>query len=78
MTRSSEDQGRTSDRKLLVALAACCAGPMLLIVVLTSALGVALGPAAAITLGLVAAGICVAMMANTSVTVPDSRVRALS
>ena len=23
MTRSSEDQGRTSDRKLLVALAAC-------------------------------------------------------
>ena len=35
---------------------------MLLIVVLTSVLGVALDPAAAITLGGVAAGLCVAVM----------------
>ena len=39
-----------SDRGLLVALAVCCAGPMLLIVVLTTVLGVAVGPAAAIAI----------------------------
>lgn len=64
MTRSSESQARTLDCSFLAALALCCAGPMLLIVVLTSALGVALGPAAAIALGLVAAGFCVAVMAR--------------
>lgn len=53
-----------SDRKLLVALAVCCAGPMLLIIVLTSVLGVAVGPAVAIAVGLVAAGICVLVMAR--------------
>ncbi len=46
----------------LAALAVCCVGPMLLIIVLTSALGVAIGPAAAITIGVVAAGLCVAVM----------------
>ncbi len=51
-----------SDRGLLIALAICCAGPMVLIVVLTSVAGVALGPAAALSLGLVAAGVCVAVM----------------
>ena len=51
-----------SDRGLLVALAICCAGPMVLIVVLTSVAGIALGPAAALSLGLVAAGVCVAVM----------------
>jgi hypothetical protein len=64
MTRSSDDHARTLDRRFLAALALCCAGPMLLIVVLTSALGVAIGPAAAITLGLVTAGLCVAVMAR--------------
>ena len=58
MTRAAD----TTDRKLLAALAVCCVGPMLLIIVLTSALGVALGPAAAITLGMVAAGVCAAVM----------------
>ena len=43
-------------------IAACCAGPMLIIVVLVTVLGVAIGPAAAITLGLVAAAVCVALM----------------
>lgn len=64
MTRSSDNHARALDRKFLAALALCCAGPMLLIVVLTSALGVALGLAAAVTLGLVAAGFCVAVMAR--------------
>jgi len=64
MTQPTDDNARSSDRKLLAALAVCCVGPMLLIVVLTSVLGVALGPAAAITLGLVAAGVCVAVMAQ--------------
>ncbi len=51
-----------TDHKVLAALAACCVGPMLLIIVLTSVLGVAIGPAAAITLGAVAAGVCIAVM----------------
>lgn len=58
-TVSAEASG---DRPLLVALAVCCAGPMVAIVVLTSVLGVAVGPALAISLGLVAAGLCVALM----------------
>lgn len=52
----------TGDRPLLLALAVCCAGPMLAIVVLVTVLGVAIGPALAISLGLVAAGLCVALM----------------
>lgn len=61
MTRRTEER---NDRKVLVALAACCVGPMLLLVVLTSVLSVAVGPAAAVTLGVVAAGLCVAVMAQ--------------
>lgn len=64
MTRSSEGHARARDRSFLAALVLCCAGPMLLIVVLTSVVGVALGSAAAITLGLVAAGFCIAVMAR--------------
>lgn len=54
----------TTDRHWLMlgAIAACCAGPMLLIVVLVSVLGLAIGPAAAISLGLVAGGFCIAIM----------------
>ena len=52
----------TTDRKVLAALAACCVGPMFLIIVLRSALGVAVGPAAAITVGIVATGLCFAVM----------------
>lgn len=48
----------------MLALAICCVGPMLLIVVLTSVLGVALGWATALTLGLVAAVVCIAVMAQ--------------
>lgn len=47
---------------MLGTIAACYAGPMLLIVVLVSVLVLALGPAAAISLGLVAGGLCVAVM----------------
>ncbi|HRW42375.1 MAG TPA: hypothetical protein P5193_12565 [Microthrixaceae bacterium] len=61
MTRRTEER---NDRRVLVALAACCVGPMLLLVVLTSVLSVAVGPAAAVTLGVVAAGLCVAVMAQ--------------
>jgi uncharacterized transporter YbjL len=49
---------------MLGIIAACCTGPMLLIVVLVSVLGFTIGPAAAITLGLVAGGLCVALMAG--------------
>ncbi len=71
MTRSHADHGahrpdaptgRWSERNLFGALVLCCAGPMLLLIVLTSVLGVAVGPAAAIAVGVVAAGICVAVM----------------
>lgn len=54
--------GRHRDRLWLGMIAACCAGPMLVIVLLTGVLGIAIGPAAAISLGLVAAGVCVAAM----------------
>lgn len=64
MTRPADAHADTTDRKLLAALAVCCVGPMLLIIVLTSALGIAIGPAAAITLGVAAAGLCVAVMAH--------------
>lgn len=57
-------QATSPDSGLLLALAICCIGPMLLIVVLTSVVGVALGWAAALSLGLVAAGVCVAVMAQ--------------
>jgi hypothetical protein len=62
MTEHRRARANTSDRKVLAALAACCVGPMLLIIVLTSVLGVAIGPAAAVTLGAVAASVCVAVM----------------
>ncbi len=58
----TEPTDAPNDHMVLAALAVCCVGPMLLIIVLTSALGVAIGPAAAIALALVAAGLCVAIM----------------
>jgi len=64
MTDPSGAGADRSDHVLLVALAVCCAGPMLLIIVLTTVLGVAIGPAAAIAIGTVAAGVCVAVMAQ--------------
>jgi hypothetical protein len=64
MTDPSGAGADRSDHVLLVALAVCCAGPMLLIIVLTTVLGVAVGPAAAIALGTAAAGVCVAVMAQ--------------
>lgn len=62
MTKHADAPKDANDREVLAARAVCCVGPMLLIIVLTSALGAAIGPAAAITLGLVAAGLCVAVM----------------
>ncbi len=56
------DPARPRERLMLGMIAVCCAGPMLLIVVLTSVLEVAIGPAAAITIGVVAAGLCVTLM----------------
>lgn len=61
---SHEGHAAVLDRRLLFALAICCVGPMLLIVILASVVGVALGWATALTLGLVAAGVCIAMMAQ--------------
>ena len=50
------------ERPLLAALAVCCAVPMIGIIVATSVVGVALGTAAAVAIGLVAAGVCAAVM----------------
>ncbi len=61
-----------SDRPLLVALAVCCAVPMIGIVVATSVAGLALGTAAAIAIGLVAAGVCVALMLQHHRSAPDT------
>jgi hypothetical protein len=62
MSEPRAKPGEPGERTLLVALAVCCAVPMLAIVVLTSVIGVALGPAVAVSLGLVAAMVCVAVM----------------
>lgn len=62
MTDNHTAPGASHDRMFLLALAACCAGPMLAIVVLTSVLGMAIGPAGALTLGVIAALACVALM----------------
>lgn len=62
MTTPGEKPDASNERTLLAALAVCCAAPMLAIVVLTSVIGVALGPAVAVSLGLVAAMVCVAVM----------------
>lgn len=61
-TPSGTDKG--TSRPLLIALAVCCTVPMIGIVVMTSVLGIALGWAAAIALGIVAAAICVTVMAQ--------------
>jgi len=61
-TPSGTDKGNS--RPLLIALAVCCTVPMIGIVVMTSVLGVALGWAAAIAIGVIAAGVCVAVMAQ--------------
>lgn len=53
---------RHRERIVLGVIAACCVGPMLLIVLLTAVLGVTLGPAAAISIGLVAAAACIVLM----------------
>lgn len=51
-----------STRKMLVAMALCCMVPMGFIVVMTSVVGVTFGWASALALGMVAAGVCVAIM----------------
>jgi hypothetical protein len=65
-TQTPAPSGSDSDggRPVLIALAVCCTVPMIGIVVMTSVLGVALGWAAAIAVGVVAGGICVAVMAQ--------------
>lgn len=51
-----------STRKFLAAMALCCIVPMGFIVVMTSVVGVTLGWASGLALGIVAAGVCVAIM----------------
>ena len=53
---------RIGERSLLVALAVCCAVPMVAIILLTSATGLAFGPAVAAALGITAALLCVGIM----------------
>lgn len=50
------------NRKMIVAMAVCCIVPMGFIVVMTSVIGITFGWASALALGLVAAGVCVAVM----------------
>lgn len=50
------------NRKMIAAMALCCIVPMGFIVVMTSVIGVTFGWASALALGLVAAGVCVAVM----------------
>ena len=64
MTGDPQSSGAQRERLFLLGLVACCAGPMIAIVVLTSVLGMTLGPASALTLGLVAALVCIALMLN--------------
>lgn len=64
MTRVQHESNAPPQRTVLVALAVCCVVPMLAIIVLTSVVGIALGPAAGISLGLVGALVCVAVMAQ--------------
>lgn len=52
----------TMNRKMIAAMALCCIVPMGFIVVMTSVIGVTFGWASALALGLVAAGVCVAVM----------------
>lgn len=47
---------------MLGLFAACCVAPMLLIVVLTTVVGLTLGLSAAFALGVVAASLCVGVM----------------
>lgn len=64
MITEADQKNPRRERFVLAALAACCIGPMLAVIVLTSVLGIAIGPAAAITLGIVAAVVCVVIMAS--------------
>jgi len=65
-TPTDDELGDDPDgaRPVLIALAICCTVPMIGIVVMTSVLGIALGWAAAIAAGVVAAAICVVVMAK--------------
>lgn len=62
MSNQHDEPQPRHERMLLIALAACCVGPMVAIIVLTSVIGIALGRAVAISLGLVAAAVCVGVM----------------
>ena len=61
-TRGTDELKKRRDRFVLLALAACCIGPMLAIIVLTTVVGITIGIAAAITIGVVAAAVCVVVM----------------
>lgn len=56
--------GEPIDRRLLLALVACCAIPMAAILVLTGVVGWTIGAAAALLLGVVAGAVCVAVMVH--------------
>ncbi|MEO6629757.1 MAG: hypothetical protein ABIP03_14465 [Aquihabitans sp.] len=62
MTAEIDQHTQRRERFVLLALAACCIGPMLAIIVLTAVVGIAIGTAAAITIGAVAAAVCVVVM----------------
>ncbi len=64
MTDHARHPTESADRAVFVAMVACCAVPMAIIMVLTSIVGLALGSAAGVALGLVAAGLCITVMVH--------------
>ena len=64
MTVGTHHRTQRSERFVLLALVACCIGPMLAIIVLTTVVGITSGTAAAITIGVMAAMVCVEIMVS--------------
>ncbi len=62
---TADDQGvpsRRQERLALGMIAACCVGPMLLIAILTGVVGVSIGTAAAVAIGVTAGALCAGLM----------------
>lgn len=58
----SLDSDRSNHLAMLGLFAACCIAPMLLIIVLTTVVGLTIGLSAAFSMGVVAAALCVGVM----------------
>ena len=59
---TNQEQPAISGAKFVGVLAVCCVVPMGIVVLLTSVLGLAIGWAAAVAIGSVAAALCIGVM----------------